>query len=53
MASDIANQQIVCDWKCVFLQWIAGSIFLKYEYPERHSKISGLDAPILCKGAGV
>jgi hypothetical protein len=53
MASEIANQRIVCDWKCIFLQWIAGAIFLKCEYPERHNKISGLDAAILCKGAGV
>jgi len=32
-ASDIANLRILCDWKCIFLQWIAGAIFLKWEYP--------------------
>jgi hypothetical protein len=37
----------------VWNQWIAGSIFLKCEYPEKHNKISGLDGAIPCKWAGV
>jgi hypothetical protein len=36
----------LCDWKCIFLQWFAGSIFLKCEYPEKYNKISDLDAVI-------
>jgi hypothetical protein len=43
----------LCDWKCIFLQWIAGSIFLKCEYPEKHNKINDLYAAILRKEAGV
>jgi hypothetical protein len=43
----------LCDWKCMFLQWIAGSIFLNCGHPEKHNKINGLDAVILRKGAGV
>jgi hypothetical protein len=38
----------LCDWKCIFLQWIAGSIFLKCEYPEKHNKINDLHTAILC-----
>jgi hypothetical protein len=43
----------VCDWKHIFLQWIVGSIFLNCGHPEKHNKINGLDAVILCKQAGV
>jgi hypothetical protein len=39
--------------KCIFLQWIAGSIFMKCEYPEKHNEINGLDAAIPCNRAGV
>jgi hypothetical protein len=53
MTSDIANQRIVCDWKCIFLQWIAGSIFLNCEYPKKHNKIDGLGRLIPWQGAGM
>jgi hypothetical protein len=36
----------------VFLQWIAGSVFLKCECPEKPNKINGLDAAILPKEEG-
>jgi len=42
----------LCDWKCIFLQWIVGSIFLKSEYPRKYNKINRLRAAILCKVAG-
>jgi hypothetical protein len=41
-----------CDWKCIFLQWTAGSIFLKREYPEKHNKINDLYTAIPYKGDG-
>jgi hypothetical protein len=43
----------LCDWKCIFLQWIAGSIFVKRDYPKKHNKINDLDTAILCKRAGI
>jgi hypothetical protein len=43
----------LCDWKCIFLQWIAGSIFLKCECPEKYNGINGLDAAIPRKREGV
>src|ERR1700722_8937476 len=43
----------LCDWKCIFLQWIIGAIFLKCEYPKKFSKINGLEAAIPCNRAGV
>jgi hypothetical protein len=43
----------LCDWKCIFLQWIAGAIFLKCEYPEKYSEINSLEAAIPCNRAGV
>jgi hypothetical protein len=43
----------LCDWKCIFLQWIIGAIFLKCEYPEKYSEINGLEAAIPCNRAGV
>jgi hypothetical protein len=53
MASDIANPSGLCDWKCTFLQWIAGSIFMNYGYLKKHNKIKGLGRPIPCDGAGI
>jgi hypothetical protein len=43
----------LCDWKCIFLQWIIGAIFLKCEYPENFSEINGLEAAIPCNRVGV
>ena len=51
MAIDIAKTRGLCDWKCIFLQWIIGSIFLKCEYPEKHNEINGLEAAIPCNRA--
>jgi hypothetical protein len=53
MTSDIVQTRGLCDWKCIFLQWIAGSIFLKCEYPEKHNRINDLDAVIPRKRKGV
>src|SRR5467141_2080783 len=36
-------------WKCILLQWIVRSIFLKLKYPEKHNTINSLRAAILCK----
>jgi hypothetical protein len=43
----------LCDWKCIFLQWTVGSIFLKCEYPKKHNKINDLDTAILCERVGI
>jgi hypothetical protein len=51
MAIDIAKTRGLCDWKCIFLQWITGSIFLKCGYPEKHNEINGLEAAIPCNRA--
>ena len=43
----------LCDWKCIFLQWIAGSIFLKREYPKKHNRINDLYTAVPYKGDGL
>jgi hypothetical protein len=53
MAIDVAKTRGLCDWKCIFHQWITGSIFLKCGYPEKHNEINGLEAAIPCNRAGV
>jgi hypothetical protein len=41
----------MCGWKCILLQWIVSSIFLKLKYPGKHNTINSLRAAILCKGS--
>jgi hypothetical protein len=52
MTSDIVQTRGLCDWKCIFLQWIISAIFLKCEYPEKYSEINSLEAAIPCNRAG-
>src|SRR6476660_2282310 len=48
-ASDLFQACRLFGWKCILLQWIVSSIFLKHKYPGRHNKINSLRAAILCK----
>ena len=50
MAIDVAKTRGLCDWKCIFHQWITGSIFLKCGYPEKHNEINSLEAAIPATG---